>query len=134
MLSTPQTLTLSLKGVPPVAPFFSTAVWDRWPDQWSPNCAVVLQSMVPALVHKSLGLCIHALCREYNIRAIAMGCGYKKYKWVWWYLPLKCRLEGLGLLDLCEYQRLKKWAREGAHVATTLGRGGGCTHTQDQNF
>ena len=63
---------------------------------------MVLQSMVPALVQKALGLCSDALCREHNIKVLAMGCGNKKYLWEWWYLPLKCRLEGLGVGTLCE--------------------------------
>ena len=86
-----------------MGPFFSTAMWD----QWSPNCAMALQSMVPALVHKSVQLCIFALCCEHNIRAIAMGYEYKRYRWEWWYLPLNCWLDGLGLGALSEYRHLR---------------------------
>ena len=110
-----------------MAPFFSPEMWDRWPDHWSPICALILQSMVPALVHKSLTLCNSAKCRDLNVQGIVLGFGYKNYQWGWWYMPLKCRLASLGLHTLCEYHQLK--ALEGAQIADSMGRGGGCTHT-----
>ena len=61
---TPETLSLTLKGIPPVSPFFDTSMWDHWPDRWLPNCALVLQSMPPALVLKSVSLSSDALCRN----------------------------------------------------------------------
>ena len=57
----PTRLSLSLKGFQPH--FFDPAVWDRWPDRWSPSCCLVLQSMVPALALKSLTF---ALCRQHQ--------------------------------------------------------------------
>ena len=38
----------SMKGEPPVEPFFNPEMWDRWPGRWLPNCPLVLQSMFPA--------------------------------------------------------------------------------------
>jgi len=127
------TLSLTMKGVPPVEPFFNLEMWDRWPDRWSPNCPLVLQSMIPALVHKALQLCNSTRCRGHNIRSLVLGFGYKHYKWEWWYMPLTCRLQALNLQSLCDYHCLKTWALEGASLAVSLGRGGGCTHTQESS-
>ena len=103
------TLSLTMKGVPPVEPFFNPEMWDRWPDRWSPNCPLVLQSMIPALVHKALQLCNSTQCRGHNIRGLVLGFGYKHYKWEWWYMPLTCRLRALHLESLCNYHSLKAW-------------------------
>ena len=50
-------LDICIKGVP-VCPGAGPAVnlWRRWPDAWSPNCPLVLQSMIPGLVHKAVHL------------------------------------------------------------------------------
>ena len=77
MMCTPETLDLTLKGIPLVTPFFNTAMWDRWPDRWSPHCVLVVQSMVPALVLKSVSLCSNVLCRELNVRGILLGFGLR---------------------------------------------------------
>ena len=61
---------------------------------------------------------------------MVLGFGYKKYQWGWWYKPLECRLAALELQRLCEYHQLKAWALEGTQIADSMGRGGGCTHTQ----
>ena len=74
------------------------------------NCVLVLQSMVPALVHKLVSLCNTTECREWNIRGLVLGFGYIKYKWEWWYMPLKCRLSTLGLVQLCDFHTVKWWA------------------------
>ena len=105
------TLSLTLKGSR--KDFFDPSVWDRWPDRWSPSCALVLQSMVPALVLKSI---MFALCRanqSLNVEGVVTGFGYKGYQWSWWYMPLKCQLQALGLGNLCEYGALKPgWPTE----------------------
>ena len=64
VICTPETLRVTLKGIPPVSPFFHTAVWDCWPDRWLPNCASVLQSMLPAPVLKGVSLSGNVLWRE----------------------------------------------------------------------
>ena len=125
------TLSLTLKGFR--IDFLDPSVWDRWPDRWSPSCPLVLRSMVPALVLKSI---LFALCRadqSLNVRGVVTGFGYKKYQWTWWYMPLRCRLQALGLPGLCEYGALKQWVADGKAIALSLGRGGGCTHTQESN-
>ena len=53
-MCTKDTLSLTPKGVPPVEPFYDTSMWDCWADQRSPNSALVLLSMVCALVHKAM--------------------------------------------------------------------------------
>ena len=45
-------------------------------------------------------------------------------------MPLKCRLQNLGLTHLCTYPVLESWVAQGQSIALKLGRGGGCTHTQ----
>ena len=55
---TPQAPSLSLKGF--TLHSFDPSIWDRWHDRSSPSCCLVLQSMVPALVLKSL---IFGMCR-----------------------------------------------------------------------
>ena len=122
------TLSLTLKGFR--SEFFDPAVWDRWPDRWSPSCGVVLQSMVPALVLKSI---VFALCCDHqslNVEGVVTGFGDKGYRWCWWFMPLRCRLQALGLGSLCEYSALKAWVAHGKAIALNLGRGGGCTHPQ----
>ena len=130
-MSCTPTLSLTLKGFR--CDFFDPGVWDRWPDRWSPSCPLVLRSMVPALVLKSI---MFALCRadqSLNVQGVVTGFGYKKYQWAWWYMPLRCRLQALGLQGLCEYGALKTWVADGKAIALSLGRGGGCTHTQESN-
>ena len=155
MMCTSNTLTLTLKGIPPLPPFYDKSLWDRWLDRWSMNCALVLRSMVPALVHKLVSWCNTTECCEWNIRGLVLGFGYKKYKfihsfilwrliprlgkskkykWEWRCMPLKCRRSALGLVQLCDFRIVKWWALEGASLADSLGRGGGgCTHTQDSS-
>ena len=75
------------------------------------NRPLVLQSMIPALVHKALQLCNSTKCRGHNIRGLVLGFRYKHYKWEWWYMPLTCRLRALHLELLCDYgmQRSRAW-------------------------
>ena len=127
------TLSLIMKGVPPVGPLFNPEIWDRFPDNWSPNCLLVLQSMIPALVHKTLQLCNSTQCWGHNIRGLVLGFGYKHYKSEWWYMPLTCRLGALHLELLCDYHSLRACTQEGASFAVSLGRGGGCVHTQESS-
>ena len=47
---TTHSLSLTLKGVLPVEVFLDASMWDHWPNRWSRNCALVLQSTVPARV------------------------------------------------------------------------------------
>ena len=67
------TLSLTMNGVPPVEPFFNSEMWDRWPDCWSPNYPLVLQSMIPALVHKALQLCNSTKYRDHIVRGLVLG-------------------------------------------------------------
>ena len=127
------TLSLTMKGVPPVEPFFNPQMWDGWPDRWSPNCPLVWQSMIQALVHKVLQLCNSTKCRDHNVRGRVLGFGYTHYKWEWSYMPLTCRLQALNFKSLCVHYSLKAWAPEGASIAVSLCRGGGCTHTQESS-
>ena len=127
------TLSLTMKGVPPVQPFFNPELCDKWRDRWSPNCPLVLQIMIPALVHKALRFCNSTKSRDHNVRGLVLGFGYKHYKWEWWYMPLTCRVQALNLKSLCDYHILKAWALEGASIVVSLGRGGGCTHTQESS-
>ena len=67
------------------------------------SCRLVLQSMVPALVMKSL---VFAMCRanqSLTTEGIVTGFCYTGYNWSWWFMPLKRRLQGLGLSELCLY-------------------------------
>ena len=96
------TLFLTMKRVPPVEPFFNPEMWESWPERWSPNCPLVLQSMIPALVHRALQLCNSTRCRGHNIRGLVLGFGYKHYKWEWSYMPPTCRLRALHLESLCD--------------------------------
>ena len=84
------TLSLTLKGFRPG--FFDPSVWDRWLDRWSPSCALVLQSMVPALVLKSIMFALSRANQSLNVEGVVTRFGYKGYQWSWWYMPLKCRL------------------------------------------
>ena len=127
------TLSLTMMGVPPVEPFFNPEMWHRWPDRWSTNCALVLQSMIPALVHKALQMCNSTKCRDHNVGGLVLRFGYKHYKWEWWYMPLTCRLQALNLNSLRDHHNLKAWVLEGASIAVSLGRGGGCTHTHESS-
>ena len=53
-LLTSPSLDVCIKGVPICAGTGpAVQLWRQWPDPWSPNCPSVLQSMIPALVHKT---------------------------------------------------------------------------------
>ena len=45
-------------------------------------------------------------------------------------MPLKCRLQGLGLGQLRLYPALQTWVANGEAIALNIGRGGAGTHTQ----
>ena len=121
------TLSLTMKGVPPMEAFFNPGMCDRWSDCWSPNCPLVLQSTIPDLVHKALQLCNSTQCRGHKIRGLVLGFRYKHYQCEWWCTPLTCRLQALKLQWLCDYHSLKAWALDGASFTVSLGRGGWCT-------
>ena len=44
-------------------------MWACWPDRWSPNCPLVLQSMLPSIVNKALVLCSAPFFRVLSIQA-----------------------------------------------------------------
>ena len=77
------TLSLIMKGVPRMELFCNPEMWDRSPDHCSPNCPLVLQSGIPALVHKALQLCNRTQCHGQKIKGLVLGFGYKQYKWGW---------------------------------------------------
>ena len=74
-------------------------LWQRWPDPWSPNCPSVLQSMIPALTHKTFQLHGSLRSLEANVRCIIQGCGFKKYRWGWWWMHIRVRFKGRNLLQ-----------------------------------
>ena len=75
---TPRALSLTLKGFQPG--FFDPSVWDRWPDRWSPSCCLVLQSVVPALVIKSVMFALRHDHQAVNVDGVVTGFGYKGYR------------------------------------------------------
>ena len=82
--------SLDMKGVPICGGTGSAVqIWRRWPNQWSPNCPSVLQSMIPALTHKTFLLHGSPGSLEANVRCIVQGCGFKEYKWSWWWLHIR---------------------------------------------
>ena len=93
--------SLVLKGVPhqPLLPDSICAMWERWPDRWSPTCPLVLQSMIPAVVHKAIFLASHPGARALDLQALVEGCGYKGCPWSWWWLPIRLRMKDLNLLS-----------------------------------
>ena len=97
------TSSLTMKRVPPVKPIFNSDMLDGWPDRWSPKCLLVLQSMIPALVHKALQLCNSTQCRGHNVRGLVLGFVYKHYRWEWWNMPLTGRLQALKWKWLWDY-------------------------------
>jgi hypothetical protein len=63
--------------------------WNRWVDRWSPNARLVLRSLVPAIVQKSILYSITKTDITTNIAALARGLGYKKYPQQWWWGPMR---------------------------------------------
>ena len=112
-LSTDSSLTL--KGVPhtPLGPDDVCEMWHRWPNRWSPNCRVVLQSMLPSLIRKSIIFCSSPGERLLNLEAVVQGCGFKSYPWAWWWMPLRVRLKDLGLLTYVPMHLVKIWYNKG---------------------
>ena len=112
-LSTDSSLTL--KGVPhtPLGPEDVCEMWHRWPDRWSPNCRVVLQSMLPSIIRKSIIFCSSPRERLLNLEAVVQGCGFKLYPWAWWWMPLRVRLKDLGLLTSVPMHLVKIWYQKG---------------------
>ena len=111
--------SLVLKGVPhsPLSPQDICAMWARWPDRWSPNCPLVLQSMLPSIVNKALVLCSAPFFRVLNIQALVQGCGFKSYPWAWWWITLRVRLRTLGLVSEIQIHRVRMWYNEGQQKA-----------------
>ena len=109
--------SLVLKGVPhqPLLPDSICAMWDRWPDRWSPTCPLVLQSMIPAVVHKAIFLASHPGARALNLQALVEGCGYKGYPWSWWWLPIRSRMKDLNLLSDVKLVTMKRWYNQGCN-------------------
>ena len=115
VLCTPRAPSPSFKGF--TLHSFDPRIWDRWSDRWSPSCCLVLQSMVPALVMKTLMLAVCWAHQALNIEGIVTGFRYKGYNWSWWFMPLKCRLQGLGLGQLCLYPVLRTWVANREAIA-----------------
>ena len=111
--------SLVLKGVPhsPLSPQDICAMWARSPDRWSPNCPLVLQSMLPSIVNKALVLCSAPYFRVLNIQALVQGCGFKSYPWAWWWITLRVRLRTFGLISEIQIHRVRMWYNEGKQKA-----------------
>ena len=107
--------SLVLKGVPhqPLSPSSICAMWERWPDRWSPNYPLVLQSMLPSVVNKALVLCSAPFFRVLNLQAIVQGCGFKSYPWALWWMPVRVRLRHLALISDIPLRLVGKWYTEG---------------------
>ena len=121
-LLTAPSLDLCIKGVP-ITAVAGPAVhlWRRWPDAWSPNCPSVLKSMIPGLVHKTVQLHGSHVSLEANVQCIIQGCGFKDYKWVWWWMHIPVRFKSLNLLHVILLHRVKLWYKQGQQWA---GQGG----------
>ena len=107
---------LVLKGVPILIDAMCPVqcpIWTRWPDRWSPGCPMVLQSMLPALVLKSITLCSSAVTRERNLQTVIQGCGYKGYPWRWWWLRCRVKLSNHNLQHILPSYRAKLWYQQG---------------------
>ena len=107
--------SLVMKGVPhkPLSPTNICTMWTHWPDPWSPNCPLVLQSMLPSLVNKALVLCSAAFFRIQNLQAIIQGCHFKSYPWSGWWLTMRVRLRNVSLLSEVPLHRVRTWYNEG---------------------
>ena len=121
-LLTAPTLDLCIKGVPigegsGPAP----SLWRCWPDAWSPICPSVLKSMIPGLVHKTVQVHGSTGALQANVHCIVQGCGYKNYKWAWWWLHIRVRFQHLNMLHLIPLTRVKHWYQQGRDWA---GQGG----------
>ena len=113
---------MCIKGVP-ICHGMGPAVrlWQRWPDPWSPNCPSVLQSMIPALTHKTFQLHGSLRSLEANVRCIIQGCGFKKYRWGWWWMHIRVRFKARNLLHVIPLHTVKLWYDQGRQWA---GQGG----------
>ena len=96
-------------------------LWQRWPDPWSPNCPSVLQSMIPALTQKTFQLHGSPGSLEANVRSIVQGCGFKEYKWAWWWMHIRVRFKARHMLHIIPLHSVKKWYEQGRQWA---GQGG----------
>ena len=121
-LLTAPSLDRCIKGVPigeGTGPAIS--LWRRWPDPLSPNCPSVLKSMIPGLVHKTVQIHGSTRALQANVQCIVQGCGYKNYKWAWWWLHIRVRFQHLNLRHVIPLTRVKDWYQQGRDWA---GQGG----------
>ena len=121
-MACPSSPSLTMKGFRPG--FSNPAVWDRRPDRWSPSCGLVLQSMVPALVLKTILFALSSDHQLLNIGGVVTPKFVKGYKWECWFMPLSCGLQA-ERGHLCVYPALKSWVANGEAIALHLGGGGG---------
>ena len=117
-LLTSPSIDMCIKGVPICnggGP--AMRLWQRWPDPWSPNCPSVLQSMIPALTQKTFQLHGSPGSLEANVRCIVQGCGYKEYKWAWWWMHIRVRFKARHMLHIIPLHSVKKWYEQGRQWA-----------------
>ena len=121
-LLTNPSIDMCIKGVPICSGTGPTVkLWRRWPDPWSPNCPSVLQSMIPALTHKTFLLRGSPGSLEANVRCIVQGCGFKGYKWSWWWPHIRVRFKARAMLHVVPLNTVKLWYEQGRQWA---GQGG----------
>ena len=77
--------------------------------------------MIAALVHKTFLLHGSPGSLEANVQCIVQACGFKGFKWSWWFLHILVGFKAHKMLHVIPLHKVKLWYEQGRHLA---GQGG----------
>ena len=93
-----------------------TAEWEKWVDAHSPNARMVLRSLLPSLLYKSLLYALNKRDVISNMRSLLWGLGVKRYPDQWWRLALHRFFYRFRLHRVVGFKTMMCWYQEGRQV------------------
>ena len=93
-----------------------TAEWENWVDAHSPNARMVLRSLLPSLLYKSLLYALNKRDVISNMRSLLWGLGVKKYPDQWWRPALHRFFHRFRLHRVVGFKTMMCWYQEGRQV------------------
>ena len=93
-----------------------TAEWENWVDAHSPNARMVLRSLLPSLLYKSVLYALNKRDVVSNMRSLLWGLGVKRYPDQWWRPALHRFFHRFRLHRVVGFKTMMCWYQEGRQV------------------
>ena len=93
-----------------------TAEWENWVDAHSPNARMVLRSLLPSLLYKSLLYALNKRDVVPNMRSLLWGLGVKRYPDQWWRPAVHRLFHRFRLHGVVGFKTMMCWYQEGRQV------------------